>query len=85
MAGDLEVPNRKDLIVGPDGRMTSQFARFMEELTEVLNHVAIIDEDPSGSLEVERKTLAIRQDGAGGSTLYINEVGDGTSAGWRAL
>ena len=81
---DLEIPNRKDPITANE-LMSPQFARFMENMTEVLNHLQIGDGDPTGSLVTSRKMLFIRQDGGVSTTLYINEVGDGTSAGWRAL
>ena len=81
---DLEVPNRKDPIT-TDELMSPQFARFMEGMTEVLNHLQIGDGDPIATLVTSRKMLFIRQDGGVGTTLYINELGDGTSAGWRAL
>ena len=81
---DLEVPNRKDPIT-TDEIMSPQFARFMENMTEVLNHLQIGDGDPIASLVTSRKMLFIRQDGGVCTTLYINELGDGTSAGWRAL
>lgn len=86
MNTELQVPNRdKDPITKDGALMSKQFAKFLELATDVLNHVQIGDGDPTGTLETKRKMIFIRQDGGVGSTLYVNEVGDGTSAGWRAL
>jgi hypothetical protein len=81
---DLEQPNRKDKVT-LDNLMTPQFSRFVEAFTEIINHFQFGDGDPSGVLETDRKMVFIRQDGGVSTTLYINELGDGTSSGWRAL
>ena len=81
---EQQVPNREDDIVSGN-KMSKQFARFIENSTEVLNHLQIIEGDPIGNLETKRRMLVLRQDGGVNTTLYVNEVGDGTSDGWRAL
>ena len=69
----------------PGGEMTLEFAQFVENISDILSHFQVGDGDPTGSLETSFKMIFIRQDGGVGSTLYVNELGDGTSDGWRAL
>jgi len=39
---------------------------------------------PAGVVVANRGVMFLRTDGAAGSTLYVKESGDGTSAGWGA-
>ena len=82
---DILPPLREQIIVNQQGNMTFDFAEFIENISEVLSNFQVGDGDPTGVLETSRKMILLRQDGGPGTTLYINEVGDGTSAGWRAI
>ena len=78
-------PPKRDAIISADGVIVTDHAKFLEDLTENANLLQAIDGDPIGNLITKRKMLGIRQDGGAGTTLYVNEVGDGTANGWRAL
>jgi len=67
------------------GEMTKDFAKYLENISDILSHFQVGDGDPTGVLVTNFKMVFIRQDGGVGSTLYINELGDGSFNGWRAL
>lgn len=81
---DLFAPKRDEAITAGDVS-TRDFSKFLEDLVNVVNFLQIGDGDPIGSLETSRKGIFLRQDGGVNTTLYINELGDGTSDGWRAI
>lgn len=65
--------------------MTLDFAKYIENISEKISFFQVGDGDPTGSLVTKRKMIFLRQDGGAGTTLYINELGDGTANGWRAI
>jgi len=80
---DLFPPKREQLITNK-GLIDDDFAEKLEDLFERSNFFQVIDGDPIGSLVTSRKMIVIRQDGGVGTTLYVNELGDGTADGWVA-
>ena len=81
---DVIPPKRGDKI-SEQGSISKDFAEYIENISEILSFFQVGDGDPTGSLVTERKMIFLRQDGGAGTTLYINEVGDGTFNGWRAI
>lgn len=81
---DLFPPKRNERI-SENGLIDKDHAKFLEDSINVLNHLQIIDGDPIGNLVTDKKMIVIRQDGGVNTTLYVNEIGDGTFNGWRAI
>ncbi len=81
---DVIPPKRGDKI-SEQGNIEKDFAEYIENISEILSFFQVGDGDPIGSLVTERKMIFLRQDGGVGTTLYINELGDGTFNGWRAI
>ncbi|MCK5616516.1 hypothetical protein KAR91_82400 [Candidatus Pacearchaeota archaeon] len=79
------LPPKRDETITSKGVMTLDFAQYIENISDVLSYFQIGDGDPTGSLVTNRKMIFLRQDGGAGTTLYINELGDGTFNGWRAI
>lgn len=81
---DVIAPQRGDEIT-QNNKMTLDFAKYIENISDILSFFQVGDGDPTGTLETSRKMIFLRQDGGAGTTLYINELGDGTFNGWRAI
>lgn len=81
---DLFPPKREQRI-SEKGIIDKDFAEILEDLFERSNFFQVGDGDPINSLITSRKMIFLRQDGGVGTTLYVNELGDGTDDGWRAI
>ncbi len=81
---DVNPPKRGEKI-SEQGNIAKDFSEYIENISEILSFFQVGDGDPIGSLVTKRKMIFLRQDGGAGTTLYINEVGDGTFNGWRAI
>lgn len=78
------LPPKRGTVLTVDGLATRDFAEFLENFSEVLSNFQVGDGDPTGTLETSRKMIFLRQDGGVNTTLYVNELGDGTADGWSA-
>ena len=81
---DVNPPKRGEKI-SEQGNISKDFSEYIENISEILSFFQVGDGDPIGSLVTKRKMIFLRQDGGAGTTLYINELGDGTFSGWRAI